>query len=451
MKKIKIIFASFILFISLLLSSIFLAACGGTQKIYFGNYESYMSKDVEKSLSGEYNVDFQYYKTNEQLLREFDQNYDLAVPSTYAVVEMVQNNQLEKLDWTKFGIEGIDNALTALDLFIPEIRALLTENDLNDNGVYGEEEDNLLHYSVPYFFQDFILSYKPSKLTIPQDLSNWKSVFENTKQNDLITNRAIAIEDARTLFSLGKLVEGENVDVNPSPNENTIEQFDTVYNFLYEYFGDKNKIIFNSDSGNVLNDIANPNGSDIAIMYNGDVLYAMQGGDEFSVYNEEGDITYIPDVDFIRPTLGSNISLDLVVMKKSNNEKLKDTLYEIINRLTLTPLEFDEVIDADTGEITYEVPESNLTYWNFDFVQYTAPLQNLYDYVIDEVDGYFVYEGLDPQYLEYSKKLIEVFKVTVPEGKTPGTFDGTKRIENKITQLQKSNMLISFLKTKSNL
>lgn len=412
----------------LALSSIFIAAfstplisscSSNSNKIYFGNFQSYMNTDVMNDISNEYNAEFKAYPNNETLLREFGRNYDIAIPSSYAVIELIKRDQLLEINWSSFDIvidgKRIENADDALDLFIPEIHPILTGYDFDDDG----NNDNLLKYSVPYFLQDFILGYKAEQIEFSKETyDNWENVLIELKDklSDGNISRGISIDDPRTLYSLGKLISNPNIDVNPSPEENTIEHFNEIYSFLTKYF-EKNQMIFNSDSGNVLNDLAHPNGSGFGFMYNGDVIYSMLGGDS---YNEASDLV---DINFVRPTTGSVLALDFIVINKkseSNSEKI----HQVINDIALK------------GISNEEIDEESLAFANFDYVLYTSPIKHLYDYVIDP-SGYFSY--LEDEYL--SKKAIDAFKVPAN--------NALQKIENTITNLQKSNMLISYLFTKN--
>ncbi|MGL5246031.1 MAG: hypothetical protein ACRC8C_00455 [Mycoplasmoidaceae bacterium] len=418
MLKIKKIILTFFSILVTSFSAPLLVSCGAnSSKIYFGNFQSYMSSDVMTSISQEYNTEFKSYKNNEALLREFGKNYDIAIPSSYAVIELIERGELLPINWSKFNIHNgtgiVENPEQALELFIPEIRPILTGYDFNNDGV----NDNLLTYAVPYFLQDFILGYKTDQIQFSKPaFENWKEVLDELQKKLDTTNvsRGISIDDPRTIYSLGKLILNSKNDVNPSKEENTINHFKEVFSFLPKYFG-KNEMIFNSDSGNVLNDLAHPNGSGFGFMYNGDVLYSMFGGDG-------GHLT---DIDFIRPTTGSNLALDMIVINKKSQSN-SDKIHKIINDIALK------------GIVDIHPDELSLSYMNFDFVMYTSPVKNLYDYVIDPIDGYF---SLEEEILK--KRAISAFEVP--------TTEPLKKIENTITNLQKSNMLIAYLFTKNSI
>lgn len=405
------------------LSITLLASCSlSGNKIYFGNFQSYMSPDVINQVSRQHNAEFKSYKNNEALLREFKNNYDIAVSSSYTVMELIKRDELEKIRWSDlniiFGGMQIKNSKEALNLFTPEIHPILLGYDFDGDGV----KDNLLDYAIPYFLQDFILGYKTEKLkfTNPNTFNNWQEVLVELQKliNDPnATNipRGISIDDPRTIYSLGKLVQDPNNNVNPLLNENSIKDFKKVFSFLNEFFKN-NQMIFNSDSGNVLNDLAHPNGSSFGFMYNGDVIYSMFGGDDPKNVK----------VDFVRPTTGSNLALDMIVINK-NSVANRTNIYKMIGDIALNGIT-EKVID-----------EKSLAFSNFKFVMYTSPVKALYDYASDPT-GYFSSLTNDPSLIE---RAIAAFKI-------PST-DSLNKIEDKITNLQKSNMLIAYLFTKNSL
>jgi len=71
-----------------------LTSCSSSNKIRFGNFESYMSHDLMDQLHDQYNIEFMYYSTNEDIETKFPNYYDIAVPSTYEVVTLYQKDQL---------------------------------------------------------------------------------------------------------------------------------------------------------------------------------------------------------------------------------------------------------------------------------------------------------------------------------------------------------------------
>jgi spermidine/putrescine-binding protein len=66
--------------------------------VVLANFESYMSPDLMDQLHQTQSIKFVNYSTNEDILAKFDNSYDIAVPSTYTVLELIRENLAGKID-----------------------------------------------------------------------------------------------------------------------------------------------------------------------------------------------------------------------------------------------------------------------------------------------------------------------------------------------------------------
>lgn len=420
----------------------FLISCGNNNDFYFANFESYMNPTLMQELKSEYdNLNFRSFSTNEDLERSFVRNYDVAVPSLYLMVKQAQLGLLEKIDWKRFNLNQLDstgqetaipitNADDALTLFSEGIQVVL-------NGIYDIDgdglPDNILEYGVPYFFQDFVLGYKGEKQTIsPTTNTSWKQIidfFGGKVGQDKPYNKIAMIDDYRTVYSIPRIIQtdvmGSTVSVNPPSGKISIDEFQKTYEILSNRFA-SNSFLLNSDSGLILNNFANPAGSDVAIMYNGDFLYALQGGDEFDPFE-------VNEINFIRPDK-TLFALDVMVINK--NTKNLDEAYDIVKRVGLQGSDKPDLISETNVDDEYV----NGPMLNFDYVQYTSPLRAIDSYVLDDsADGYFSYLNND----ELAKLCREVFQI-----KTVTTND-KDLFEKNLDDLQKSNMYYAYVREKS--
>ena len=369
----------------------------------FGNYSSYMAPNVKKILSNKYGVSFDTYENSDAIAYNFKKNnMDLAVSTSYETSSLIKNNLLKKLDWPSID-KSINDSNDALKLFTPAVQNILTSVDYNNDG----RNDNLLDYAIPYFVQDLVFIYRGEKANI-SDNASWIEVFEFIKNdkrfnpNRMNSNLPLLgiIDDSRTVFSLSKIVNKQK-DINPTNNE-SIESLLSSYINLIPYisnFGPKS-VLF-SDSNSLLNKIAN-NELNGAIIYNGDGIFSAFGGD---------DGISIDDDTFhaIKPT-DTLVALDLVVInKKISNENLNKS-YDIMNDLCL---KFDSSIYED-----------EISYLNFDYVNYTPALSSLYDFI---KNGNYFNGPLKIKFL----KLFELNKNNL--------------VEKSITNLTKSNLLFAYV------
>jgi spermidine/putrescine-binding protein len=81
------------------LSPLMLGSCS-TSGIVFANYESYMSPELigkNRTIDGQ-QVRYVSYSTNEDIQAKFKRSYDVAVPSTYTVLELIKGQEVAELN-----------------------------------------------------------------------------------------------------------------------------------------------------------------------------------------------------------------------------------------------------------------------------------------------------------------------------------------------------------------
>ncbi len=370
-----------------------------SSKIYFANFESYISPELKQSLTSENNVSYKTYGTSEELESRFSENYDIAIPTSYTLVNMIKRNEVKKIDWSKFNITGINNSTDALNLFTDPVKKVLSETyDLNNDGTY----DNLLDYGIPYFLQDVVLGFKQNKKTNELfNLKSWSELFNWLELNQSNVNgEIISVKDERTLYGISRLRNNKD-SVNPENNVKSIDDFYSDYKYLKK-FG--NHMIFRTDSGEVLNSIASPNGAKYSILYNGDLVYSMLGGD---MYYDNPDNS----LNFIRPS-NTLIMLDMVTINK-NTKANQEQIYNILKKVCLN--------------------EDDWTLTNFEYVNYTPPLKDIYDKVTD-----INYELWNDQV--NANKIVDLLKID------SSSLNILNLVEKPISDIQKESMQIAFLK-----
>lgn len=465
-------------------SSIFLASFCSTMALtlascsdngfYIANFQSYMSPELMSSLKEDYrNLNFRYYGTNEDLERTFERNYDIAIPSSYLMAKFASSNKLVKLDWSKFNIKNsqgklITTADQALELFGKTTQTILTSiYDINGDGKADKENDNLLNYGVPYFLQDFIMGYKGNEITqfSTNKDSDWSKVVDYFGENSgkSKTYKKIAmIDDYRTVYSIPRLIQTESAgtpNVNPDAGANgekeiPINSFEETYSLLSTKFPEKNTFLLNSDSNFILNDFADPKGSSAGIMYNGDLLYAIQGGDNSS----DKKLFDATNVHFIRPK-NTLIALDMMVINK--NTKYEDEAYEVIKKVALDGLSDDEDITETNSDGSYIYGPMI----NFDHIQYTSPLKQITDYVLgnqqtdvstpnnkpieDTYFGYLLKEGYDKSFVKLCQEIYHVGLYNTDQIPIPP--EKHNMIEKDLSELNKSNMFHAYDRIKTRL
>ena len=90
------------------------ATAGDPQTIIVYNWGDYINPELITQFEQEtgYKVIYETFDSNEAMLTKIKQggtNYDIAIPSEYTIHKMVEENLLEKLDYSKIkGMEHID-------------------------------------------------------------------------------------------------------------------------------------------------------------------------------------------------------------------------------------------------------------------------------------------------------------------------------------------------------
>ncbi len=389
----------------------------GKRDFVLANYQSYMSKDVENQLESKYGVSFDSFENVEGAKKLIKGNSaDIANTTTYEVVNWAKEGIIQKLDWTRFGISGINDATTALTLFTPTVQNVLKSYDLDGNGHIGDPDDNLLNYGVPYFLQDLVFAYRGSEIPALASNVTWEQTMAAIVDEPRFHTanhrpQLISLDDARTIYSIPRVIQDKtNHNVNP-PQGSTINDLTNTYDILSNQInrlGDL-PIKFNSDSTTVLNSVAQETVKG-GFMFNGDAIYAASGGD-----NEAN----IPDGSFhiVRPT-DNVMALDMMVFNKTLSGNNLSKAYGLINDLCLNFNASDK-------------PEESMVFENFDSVNYTTPLKQLYDY-IETPNQYFD-----------SQTMLDAFTINAT--------DVANKVEQPIDDLTKSNFGFAWIGLKNNI
>ncbi|MBD5445990.1 MAG: hypothetical protein HDR31_01590 [Mycoplasma sp.] len=547
--KIKFKKISLLFFNSLALGT-FTSCSAHDTSFYMANYESYISNDLLEQIESEHsfselevnnntfnvpitNFKYRTFATNEDLERNFVTNYDVAVPSMYLAAKLANEGKILTLDWSNFGLYQLDEngnktdkkirtAEDALTLFTDQTKKVLFAYDLSNafkisKNEYKEkiyENAGLLNYCVPYFLQDFVLGYKSfDSWNLQNSNLDWNQTIlklkEKVNSNDI--KKIAAIEDYRTLYSIAHLIEDEaknnaEITVNPGTEKNSgyvnpnskltdytakipYDSFVRTYEYLAKDLS-HNKYYFNSDSNNILNDFADPKGAQAIMSYNGDLLYAAQGGDYYSYNRLNNDSIEIfmnwlsnnynlalinPsfNIKFIKPDR-TLILLDVMVVnrKRVQEKQHLNEAYAVLKKIGLegsdhslysdnSKTQYNNSSDSQNNSV-FTTKDNQFVYGpmiNFDYIQYTSPLNTINNYVINSGinknsnitnNGYFVWRYNNIKYLFHNEAefnnfistLIAIYSVEISE------LNINNFIRN-ITDLHKSDMYYAFMNVKS--
>lgn len=271
------------------------------RSLNFYNWDTYIGEttlDDFKAASG-IDVNMSLFATNDELfakLRGGNQGYDVIVPTNDFVQRMGTAGMLEPLDHTK----------------IPNFKNISPE-------FQDADFDPGRKFSMPYTWLILGLGYRKSKIDgVPDD---WKWVFES----DRYKGRIGLLSEAGDLVRLVLQYLGLPMDTTDPAALKRVEDL-----LIRQK---PNVAVFHEDNGQ---DLLLSGDIDIVIEYNGDMAQAMRED---------------PDLDFVVPRQGSQISSDCLCIPKGAPSP--DLAHEFINFL----------LDAEVGKgisetIQYPTPNA---------------------------------------------------------------------------------------------
>ena len=444
----KHIFYSLLIIISPIHSVSILSSCSNNGGIVLANFESYMNLDLINKY--EKNINFLYYQTNEEIESKYKKYYDLAIPSTYEVISLIQKHWVQKIEWERFELHDknnnlIKNGTDALSLFTNTIQNIIKSETNFFNNLFDENE-NLLDYCIPYFLQCFMFAYKGKEIPELESANNWEEYtnFIGNKTNPNLpdvfkpikTSRIGCIDDGRTFYNLCHLIKTQKSNpndpkkwsINPDNENESIEEMKNDFNYFTGKFSN-NYFYFNSDSQVILQSLSAPKDGNLSsFAYNGDILYAAMGAEVNNPYSP--DNFHIDNLDAKPLTLDA-----LVINSKNNNNPQKlDKIYKLVKSLFLDHVDSDEISYMDENDEYMYDPMKN-----FDFLRYTSPFQSIDDYV----NGNY-FSDVD---FSFNDDQIELYK-NIYNIKINPNIDITNFVEAPINDLCKSNMHWAYVEKK---
>lgn len=453
LKKLLLIGSSSIVGIGIiLLPFCIFSISNNNQEFVFGNFQSYMSSNVQKILDKKYKINWQYYGSNAEIPTYIkNKTLDMAIATNNMIAKLILNGDIQPIPWSEFNLVSNNKKVSSyLDL-----QGLLTPSTWKLCELVGKSIgiNNLLEYCVPYFMQDFVFSYRGNKINLSND-ANFYDIFQyivNDKNFNSKNSSIMMIDDSRTVFDVCKLMENtSNPNINPSigimskndksNNYLSINKINDVYQNLINFYNNKNAnvITFNSDSSIVLNKLA-LNETKGCFMYNGDAIYAALGGDNLANFNNnlpqfganQNFWSIIPKDNFY--------AMDGIVLSKNMSSKKMQTAIQIIKDLCFSGLDNNESINQLDPNNSNEYKFLSMS--NFAYLNYTPCYTKIYNYAIDE-NGYFneVTNG-NQEMRDFLINLILIDQKRI----------NINNIELPINETTKSNMDISYVEFRNNI
>ena len=244
----------------------------GKRTLNVFNYGDYINEDLIDKFEQETGIDVIYdtYESNEimyQKVKNSPGTYDLIFPSDYMVEKMLEQDMLDKIDFTN----------------IPNYSYI------------GEDYKNLPYdpnneYSVPYMWGTIGIIYDADKVT--EKIDSWDDLWNPKYKGEIFMFDSIRDTLAISLARLGYSINSTNKEELDEAANELIKQKPLVQSYVMDEVKDK--------------------------MINGEALFAtVYSGDAIYIQEEAPDL----NLQYVVPKEGSNKWFDVMVIPKGANHK----------------------------------------------------------------------------------------------------------------------------------
>lgn len=257
--------------------------CINKEKLALFNWGEYIDKSILSAFEAEYNVcvSMSTFDSNESAITKMKtQSFDIIIPSDYAIEQMVKEDLIAEIDWSK---------ITTFD----------KETDLASGleSILQAVEFDLLKYAVPYFWGNVGILYNKEVVTTAElETKEWEIFKAGYKTAFYDSSRDGFMVALKTLgYSMNSATQSELTEAEV---------------WLTDLARRKN-VVFLTDE--ILDDMVDLT-YDIALTYSGDAIYLMSEQSKLGFYV---------------PASGTNVWADAMVIPK--NAKDTDLAYKFIN------------------------------------------------------------------------------------------------------------------------
>ena len=284
-----------IIFIVSIITLLSISSCNkeeSSNSLTIFNVGEYIDPDLLTKFEDETNIKINYvtFDSNEAAITKMEsESFDLVVPSEYAVEQLILENKLQKLDWSKIDLKKEE---LSSDLIL-----LLDKLKNEENGY------DLLEYGMPYFFGKVGILYDQNKIESDQIEELGWEIFKNEN----VRNKTAYYDSSRDGFMVALKSLGYSM------NTTDPKELEEAFNWIKDV-KKKTNCAFKTDE--LLSEM--PDGKyAVASMYSGDAIYSI---------DEENENL---DLAFFVPEEGTNVFVDSLVIPK--NAKNVDAAYKFIN------------------------------------------------------------------------------------------------------------------------
>ncbi len=278
----------YLLALTLLLTAVVLIGCSGGPTLRLYNWGEYIDDELVASFEEETGIQVTQiaFDSNEVAITQIKagNQYDLVIPSDYAVEQLAAEDLIVPIDWNKVTTFAQADLATGL-------QSVLTALNTGDDGF------DLLEYSVPYFWGNVGILYDTTVVN-EADLTGWDVLLDSE------TYEVAFYNSSRDAYMISMFATGTADINNPSAAEMT-----AATDWLNDALTSDTYVI----TDDIFDAMLQPARYNLAVSYSGDANYLM-------MENE--------DLGFFVPDEGTNVWVDGFVIPQDAQE---DYAYQFIS------------------------------------------------------------------------------------------------------------------------
>ena len=254
----------------LLMALLVLVGCGSKKQpvLRVFNWGAYIDENLITEFEKEFGVTVKYdtFTSNEVMYtKSASENFDVMIPSDYMIQRLVEEDKLQKLDYTK-----LDNAKNI------------------DEAYRNRHFDPNNEYSVPYFVGSVGLVYNKNVITEAEMEANGWDILRDTKLRD----KLYFYDSERDAFMVALKALGYSMNTD---NEKELNE---AHAWLVAMKKEMNPIYVDD----LVIDSMAAGEKDLAVMYSGDATYVLSENKNLAFYE---------------PKQGTNVWIDAMVIPKA--------------------------------------------------------------------------------------------------------------------------------------
>ncbi len=250
----------YLLSLVFVLTLLFLASCSSGPTLRLYNWGEYIDDDLVLQFEEEYGIKVKQiaFDSNEVAITQIKagNQYDLVIPSDYAIEQLAQEDLIDPIDWSKVTTFDKNTDIAT------GLQSVLSKLSDGTNGF------NLLDYAVPYFWGNVGILYDTTVVD-QNDLTGWDVLLDSTEYEVAFYN------SSRDAFMISMFATGTQDINNPTSTE-----LAAATTWLNDALTSDTYVI----TDDIFDAMIDPARYNLAVSYSGDANFLMSENANLSFY-----------------------------------------------------------------------------------------------------------------------------------------------------------------------